>query len=167
MRRPQRSHCGGRRHRQRILGDDSSVAKRGCSDARLVLSCGTRRWTSTSCSSAAAARASLTLQVGRSRHGADRCHRTNRQQRAGAAEAAVHAADKPPRVALQILHSRSQTASFSAARQREHVRFSRVGGAVDPIGRLRSEFEVDLPLRNRYDVRYKNMVRYLKKLPVG
>ena len=91
--------------------------------------------------------ASLALKDRRALHGADRDHYTSRQQRAGAMGAAGQDAYKRLNMEPPIHNTRSCTASFSCARGRARVRFSRAAGREHPIARLRCEFELGLSLK--------------------
>ena len=125
------------------------------------------RWrASTSCSSAHAVPARLALQDGPRRHGSDRCHRVDRQQRAGAAEAVPSAAGKPPRAGLRFGYSGFCTASFSGRRGRTRAGSSRACVAVDPFGHLQCEFEVGVSPKISRAGRYKKTVTKVKRTPV-
>ena len=131
-----------------------------------ILSRGTCRWALTRSSSPHAAPARNGLQDGRLLHGVDCGHRADRQQRAGAVEAVARVAGKPLRVSLPIHNSRYWTASFSGARGRSRVRFSRAGGREYPIGHLRCEFEVGLSLNISCAGPRKKPVVKVKTTPV-
>ena len=132
-----------------------------------ILSRGTRRWASTRSSSPHAAPARIALQDGRLLHGADRGHRADRQQRARPVEVAARVAGKRLRVEPPILYSLSCTASFSGARGRARVWFSRAVGRECTTGHLRCEFEVGLSLKNACPGPHKKAVEKVKQLPVS